>query len=390
MRSAHGALWAGLFVHGVVTMLLGPLIPEMRGPWGVSRAELALLFPAQFVASSVGAVLSSLRPRWSLICGYSSMSVGLAALAWLPWPMPLVGFAVIGFGLGLVAPATNLRVARQSGPGGAAAGRRGSDLSLLNMLWGVGAVACPLVFAAAEGRLSARWILVALAVLVAVPGLLLISLPPLTRHGEPTECPVPGVPPRFVAAGLLPMAGLFFLYVGVEATLGGWLVVYAESWTAGGHGSSPVPLLIGSGFWAALLVGRGAAPWVLRRVSEPRVYVAAILVSVAGAVGLRFATSEWLMAASSLVLGFGLAPVFPLLVSFVTEQTEKSGARQTGWVFASAGLGGASLPWITARLPAPDAGLAQGFMVPIVALTLMLLLFAAQRMVIRDPAPTDC
>jgi fucose permease len=181
---------------------------------------------------------------------------------------------------------------------------------------------------------------------------------------------------------------LFFFYVGIEATVGGWLVAYAESVAKG-----VIPLLIGSGFWAALLLGRGLSPWVLRRVSEPRLFLAALTTSLAGALCLRFAVSEWWIAAAALVMGFGLAPVFPLTVSFLAGQTEAAGGRQAGWVFAFAGLGGATLPWLTGRLPGADATLARGFIVPVVALVLMFGLFGLQRRIAdglaSTSAPTD-
>lgn len=366
--------------------------------WGLSRAQLAWLFPAQFFASSVGSVVSSLRPRWSLVGGYGAMAAGLGVVAFSPWPGPLAGFAVVGLGLGLVAAATNLRVARAASATGRSAG---GDLSLLNVLWGLGALACPLVFAAAEGRLGVQALLLSAAVLIAVPAFLLAGLPPTPSKEPPTSEPdrtASEASSLRVALGLLPVAGLFFCYVGIEATLGGWLVAYAESLAAEAGGSAAVgagvvPLLIGSGFWAALLAGRLLAPWILRHLSERRLFVVALAVSMTGALGLRFAVSETMLAAASLLVGFGLAPVFPLAVSFLAAQTERTGGRQTGWVFAFAGLGGAVLPWLTARLPAADASLARGFLVPVAAILAMGFLFVVQTRVASSSehrVPDDC
>lgn len=382
MKIARVALWAGFFFHGALTVLLGPLIPELRDAWDLSRAELALLFPAQFLASSVGSVASSLRLRVSLVGGYVLLAAGLLLVAWTPWPGPLGAMALVGLGLGLLAAATNLEVARSTPPDAT----RGGRLSLLNMIWGLGAVSCPLLFALAAGRLSVSWLLTLVAVLVAVPALALLRI---EVH------PAASAAVRFTresirralgdAVRLLPVAGLLFFYVGIEATLGGWLVAHAES-----VAPEQVALWITSGFWAALLLGRGLVPRILPKLGEgdagePRLYVLALAGSFLGLLVLRLANDVLPTAAGALLAGFALAPLFPLTVSFLAEQTARRGEKQTGWVFAFCGLGGASLPWAVGRLPGAGGSLSEGFVVPLAGLACMAVLFALQRR-LADPS----
>lgn len=383
MKIARVALWAGFFFHGALTVVLGPLIPELRETWDLSRAELSLLFPAQFVASAVGAVASTLRLRLSLVGGYSLLAAGLLLVAWTPWPGPLGAMALVGLGLGLLAAATNLEVARSAPPGES----RGGRLSLLNMFWGLGAVTCPLLFALAAGRLGVPWLLTLLAALVTVPAL---ALTRLEVHAEPSAGFDFGRESVRRALGdavrLLPVAGLLFFYVGIEATLGGWLVAHAES-----VAPEQVALWITSGFWAALLLGRALVPRILRRLGgegnghagEPRLYVLALGGSFAGLLVLRHATDVTPTVAGALLAGFALAPVFPLTVSFLAEQTAERGEKQAGWVFAFCGLGGATLPWAVGRLPGAGGSLAEGFVVPLAGLACMAVLFAVQRRLVR-------
>src|SRR5438270_10215182 len=66
--------------------------------------------------------------------------------------------ALVGFGLGLSIPASNVLVGRMN------PNRRGAALSLLNLMWGVGAIGCQLLFYVLAGRMelgAAPWVLAA-------------------------------------------------------------------------------------------------------------------------------------------------------------------------------------------------------------------------------------
>src|SRR5205823_5406677 len=63
----------------------------------------------------------------------------------------------------------------------------------------------------------------------------------------------------------VPLLGaVFFLYVGSEASFGGWIASYAKRAIPG----ETSWILTPSFFWASLLFGRSIAPALLRRVPE--------------------------------------------------------------------------------------------------------------------------
>lgn len=378
------ALWSGFLVTGVATVLPGPLIPELRPTWGVDQVASALLFPALFIATSVGSVLSSFRLRWSLLVGYLAMGVGFAALAFVPWPYPIAALVAVGFGVGLVNPATNLLVAHETRDDHETA--RGATLARLNLVWGVGAVSCPLLFALVRESLRVELALSALALVAfgvyaalqldATVGRTAIG-PTSDRPYPPADEPAP--PPRSGRlagiVSLLPIAAILFLYVGTEAAVGGWLVELADE--IGGIGVAS--MLVGSGYWAALLVGRALVPWALGRLSQPAVFVAGLSIALAGVTVLWTADSRTAAALGGALAGFGLSPIFPLTVSFLAEQTAATGSRGTGWVFAFMGLGGAAMPWVMVRLPGVDVDLTKGFVIPWLAIVAMIGVLAVQR-----------
>ena len=377
---ARTPLYAGFLLTGVVTVLLGPLLPELSREWRLPVDQLAPLFVAQFLASALGSLLSSYRQSLSLVLGYLLIAAGLLSLAFASWPLALAPVAATGLGLGLAIPATNLRVAHSQPE------RRGAALSALNLVWGAGAVACPLLFAVRPRGTSSDAVLVILAVAAGLVLLLLLR----TLGGAEVRADLAAgaaagrsAAPAGQAVALVVIAAILFLYVGIENAVGGWLVSLADQFQSARTATS---LWIGSGFWAALLASRAIAPLLLRRVSEPALYGAGIALAGAGLVGLLAGRSQAEVAVASIAVGAGLAPLFPLTVSFLAELTAATRSRSTGWVFALAGTGGAALPWLTARIAGGADRLAAGFVAPMAGLALLALLFGVLRRV-AQPQP---
>ena len=378
--AARAPLYAGFLLTGVATVLLGPLLPELSREWRVPVDELAPLFVAQFFASALGSFLSSYRQRLSLVLGYLLIAAGLLSLAFASWPLALASVAATGMGLGLAIPATNLRVAHSQ------PARRGAALSSLNLVWGAGAVACPLLFAVRPRGTSSDTVLVILAAAAGLVLLLLLRTPGgAGAREEVAGATVDGrsSAPAGQAVALVVIAAILFLYVGIENAVGGWLVSLADQFQSARTATS---LWIGSGFWAALLASRAIAPLLLRRISEPALYGAGIALAGAGLVGLQAGRSQAEVAVAAVAVGAGLAPLFPLTVSFLAELTASTRSRSTGWVFALAGTGGAALPWLTARIAGGADRLAAGFVAPMAGLALLALLFGLLRRV-AQPQP---
>ena len=370
---ARVPLYAGFLLTGVVTVLLGPLLPELSREWRLPVDRLAPLFVAQFLASALGSFLSSYRQGLSLVLGYLLIAVGLLSLAIATWPLALGAVAATGLGLGLAIPATNLRVAHSQPT------RRGAALSSLNLAWGAGAVACPLLFAARPRGTSSDAVLVVLAVAAGLVLLLLVrALGGAEYRADPeSACDSnQASTPAGITVALAIIAAILFLYVGIENAVGGWLVSLADQFQPARAATS---LWIGSGFWAALLASRALAPLLLRRFSEPALYSAGIALAGVGLVGLLTGRSLEVVAVSAVAVGAGLAPLFPLTISFLAELTASSRSRSTGWVFALAGTGGAAMPWLTARLAGGADRLATGFVAPMAGLVFLALLFGLLR-----------
>src|SRR5271167_745615 len=151
-RALTVAAHAAFVPIGIVTVLLGPLLPILSTRWSLNYTQAGSLFTVQFLSSTVGVALSGFCvSRWgfrfAIKIGLLAMAVGVAALPYGSRFLGIVCIALYGTGLGLAIPAANLLVADVN------QFQRSAALNLLNFSWSLGAVACPfLVAAAARGH----------------------------------------------------------------------------------------------------------------------------------------------------------------------------------------------------------------------------------------------
>ena len=359
-RREVAALYGTFLFTGIATVLLGPLLPELTQRFALSPGQLAWFFPAQFAGSALGSALAGRSPRAALAAGYFAMAGGLAVLTLGEALLCAAGFFAVGLGVGAVCTATNLRIAR------GAAERRGARLAAINFVWGGGAALSPLFYSFCEARLGFAGSLLLLAgVLIAcLVVLLLAARDPGESAAAATAKSAAMAAPAAPARELWPFVALFFLYVGAENAWGGWLVKLA--------GNQPGRLdayLVGSIYWTALLIGRGLAPFSLRFCSEKAWMRVSLAATAAGGVLLQFAASRELLALGAGLTGFGLAAMFPLMVSLLAAATTEKGKREAGWVFSFTGAGGATVPWLVgagAELAGGNIQLA--FLVPLLAM----------------------
>ena len=367
--SARFLVYLGFALTGVVTTLLGPILPWLAARWSLTDAQAGLFFSAQFLGSMAGvAAMSLLIPRRgfssSLLVGFVLMAAGVCTLGLGSWALGLITVFGYGLGLGVTIPTANLWVA------GAPRERRAAALSLLNFAWGLGAVACPLLFAALKPSIGERAFVVGLAVAL---GILSISLACVEPAGATKALGkiVSLEAGRWHAHAVLKLAVLFFLYVGTENGLGGWVAYYARRMNAD-PGSGWV--LTPSFFWGALLLGRALAPVELRAVTEAQAVGAGLLLAIGGTLTLLYAGTVAGVMAGAAIAGLGLAPIFPILVAWLSEQFGAAAPRAGSALFALGSLGGATLPWIVGLTSARFGTLRAGLVIPLAASLLMLAL----------------
>lgn len=356
---------AAFVLTGVVTTFLGPILPSLAARWRLSDSRSAYFFVTQYVGSIVGVGISSfLLPRrghrFTIGFGYLLMALGVCGLGLTQWKFALSGTFTFGVALGLVIPASNVLISTLN------PGRRAAALSILNFCWGLGAIAASAGVALAEhwGRIH--------DFAPALSGLLLIAtvavaFTPGTPHSE--ENTAPAIERRFVDWRMAAHVGaMFFLYVGVESSIGGWIATLAER---ASFGAGQAWILAPALFWSGLLAGRAAVPLLLRRLSEGRLTIFGLVIACAGICVLVLSHHRQWITISGAIVGAGLAAVFPITVTFLSRfrGMEK---RIAGPMFGLSGLGGAVMPWLVGFLSTWFGSLHAGF-VALLLVTVLLL-----------------
>jgi fucose permease len=358
------------FIGGVVTVMLGPLLPALIQRWRIEDAQAGALFTATFTGQLCGAWFAVHNLRASIISGPLLSAGGCLALAFAGFGPAHVAFFCVGLGLGAGLTAGNVIV------GTAVPSSRARLLALLNVAWSVGAIACPLLVRACAASGTRAFFHLVAAVLV-LAALFAIAIPH-QPHSVSARFDADAMPlrsdtdrPSRMPLSLLPLllfAVALLLYVGIENALGGWLPSYAIRVNPSAHAPA-----IALSFWAAELVGRllMATPHRLSEAALYRLSLAALILTQVLILTAGHLTPGAMMALT-ILSGLTIAPLYPLILAFLLARTGRH--PRLGPLFASASLGGATLPWFTGIVSNHFHALRVGLVVPAAGAVLLLIL----------------
>jgi FHS family glucose/mannose:H+ symporter-like MFS transporter len=363
-------LYLDFLVTGIVMTFLGPMLPALSARWSLTDEQAGYLLFAQFFSSMFGMLASGqlvlrIGYRLTLIVGLLLMASGMSLLVSGPWLLGMIAVCVLGVGHGVTTPAGNLRTAEVNPE------RRASALSVINAVWGIGAVSSPFLAAIAQRahRTPLFFYGTAAALLALLLAFAFARFEPDTRaRTAPSSSPVESILNR----RMLPViCALFFVYVGTEVSFGGWLASYAHR-MGGDAGQHSFWALTTSFFWGALLVGRILAPAALKFHKETAVARIGLVLALAGGLTIVAAHGMALLIPGAILAGLGLASIFPISVSLLPRWFEESVASSSSLVFASGNTGGAVLPWLVGVISTHTGSLRFGFIVPLVGVAAML------------------
>jgi len=369
-------LFAGFVLTGLEITLTGPLMPQFIARWSLNDSQAGLLLAVEFSGSLAGVWLSSLithylGARTSLVLGYLMIGAGLASVNTSSMTIVQLALGALGIGYGLVVPPTNLAVAEIGGV------RSASLVSLVNFAWGAGAVSCsPLVLLALKNGFLPQFLIF----FAGFGGLLAFSFLfarfPDAKHAA-TSSTTTGATASVGLGTTLTLAALFFLYVGVEVSLGSWAAAYAKRLAGGGEGIATLAPMF---FYGGLLAGRASAPFVLARVHEYRLVIGALILVIIGNTVFVLAETQKIAFASAALAGLGCAAIFPVYIAWLSRWFGARAARLGSLMFSMSSLGSAAAPWFVGFVSAHAGGLRIGLLVPLAsAVTMMCLLLLVRR-----------
>ena len=353
---------------GILTTLIGPMLPLLMVRWSLSDTQAGNLFLVQFLSSLVGVqltgfLLSRLGFRPSFLLGLLLMACGTATLYLGSVALGMASVAVYGLGLGLIIPTDNLLIAEIS-----PASRSGA-VSLLNFFWGIGAVLCSVMVAWTAAHRALPFFLGSVSLLLmllafAVRGL---TFPPAATSKDRA----PSWRELLRSPAIWLFAAVFFLYPGAETAVGGWIGTYVSRL---GPRDAAIAPLMPAFFWAALTLGRGLGTLLLSHVPEHRVLRAGFAAGSAGIVLMLLSSTLTGVIAGALITGLSYATLYPITVARLSHRFGVA-ARSIGAImFSLASIGPAIIPWMVGITSQSTGSLRAGLAMPLAATVILFLI----------------
>jgi fucose permease len=340
--------YVGFVELGLPDAVIGVAWPSIRDKFSLPQSGLGLLatcggaayLTSSFFAGRLNALLGVGR-----LLTFSTALVAISAVGYAvadAWPL-LMGCALLaGLGSGAIDAGLNALVAMRFSA---------RHVNWLHACYSLGATLGPLLMTAALVHAGSwrtgYWIV----------GVLMLVLTVAFRLGQPAmSAPAPPAValsqteshrrPSMLSALSDPLVALqmaiFFLYTGLELTVGYWtFALLTES-------RAVQPALAGvlvGGYFGAIGVGRVLCGWIVGRLDADRLVGMATSLAVCGAGLFWFARPAATGIAGLLTLGLALAPIYPCLMSRTPARLGRDIASfAIGFQVSAAMLGGFLLP----------------------------------------------
>lgn len=338
-------------VLGFPDGMLGVAWPSMMQQFQLQNAQMGTML----LVSTTGFLLTSFNSGrligWFgiarlLVVSCIVRGVGLLGIALAPdWSLLVAAAFLFGVGSGAIDGGMNTFFAMRV--------RSPRLMNWLHASFGLGATVGPILLTSLFSLgLTWRWGYVLVATLQVLVGLVV-----LLRAGEwqmrAEEALAASAPQRSTLATLArPIVwiniAVFFFYAGIEVTAGNWSYsLFTEA-----RGVSPeLAGLLSSLYWGSFTVGRIFFGIVADRFSAISTVRAMGIMAFGAALLLWWNPIDWVGFAGLLLLGFALAPVFPLLMTATPSRLGNADANNAiGFQVAAASFGIGVLPGLAGAL----------------------------------------
>ncbi|KAI9730742.1 MAG: hypothetical protein M1834_005711 [Cirrosporium novae-zelandiae] len=345
----------------------GSLIPYMERYYSIGYAVVSLIFVAQAIGFIVAAPITSTiemrigRAKSFMLAEVSMCLAYIIILCTPPFPVTVVGYFLVGFGLAVNLALNNVFCANLA--------KNTITLGALHGFYGVGGTIGPLIGTSLVSH-GARWSyffaiplgLTATNVLLAgwtfwnfekdissdpqASSAELIPAHPETTQEEPTKTQLVK---QAIKNQVTLLGSLFiFAYQGAEVSISGWVITFLINYRDG------APSKVGyvtSGFWAGITLGRFLLSHPVQKIGKKLAIVLLVIGSIA------FELVVWLIpniigdAVAVSIVGLLLGPVYPCSAAVFTQLLPRNiQVSSLSFISAMGSSGGAVAPFFTGIL----------------------------------------
>lgn len=352
---------AALLLFGAVMAVLGAMfgLPSVRSQLHINFAQqgqlLLLLFLGMLLSDlTVGTLSDRFGRKWVLALSSLMVAASLTGLAVAASFSSAAGLILLlGVGGG------GLNVAGNAIVSDVYVEQRGAAMNLAGAFYGLGALAVPLMFVFVEGVLTPARVLWWTAAICAACGVLLALLRfPAPSHKSAFSLLQSLRVMRY--PGIWILALLLLFQAGNEAAVAGWTSSFAG---AAGHSPRAATTVLAA-MWAAMVVGRTLAGFVVAHLGKANTVLFSGLLGVVGCGLLLAVHSLGMLVLGAAVVGFSYGPIFQTGLSVAADRYPKETGAVFGLMFASAVPGCMAWPWITGEI-AQNYSVRYGMLVPL-------------------------
>lgn len=363
-------LHVGFLLLGILTVLLGQILPFLTGELSLNDEQAGYLFVAQFVGSLLGAFLYNRAikkfgyPKM-LFGGFCLMAVGCFGLNFDAWLACLASIFVYGIGIGATIPAVNLLILELNRE------KSSSASNIINFFWGIGAISCkPFVdFLGTSHSILTPTLILGVAVLLIGAAILMTNY----RETAVEKADDFEIAPNNIwthrTAWLIAVFG--FVHVGIESSVAGWLTTYELRLTETTADRWVSAALV---YFFLLVIGRGIAPLFFRFWHESVVMFVSLLLMTGGILLILLTENFASLTVGAAILGFGTSSVFPMNIARFTKFFGAEATKNATPLFVLGSFGGAFATWLVGFISTNFNSLRAGFSVILVSCALLIII----------------
>lgn len=344
---------------GIVTVLIGQILPVLMKRLELNDAQAGGLFIAQFSGSISGTLIFGYTAKRfgfikTTIFGFIAIAFGCLLLNSESWFVCVLGLFINGIGIGSSLPSVNMLVIVLNPE------RQASALSILNFFWGVGAILSqPFVaFFGTPSSIFVPTVMLSVSFFLTMIALFFFRIKTGETRSENETKEISDS--RIWTHPLAWLIAAFnFIHVGFESGAGGWLTTYSERFPEGENSL----LTATPAFFLFFVIGRGIAPIFLRILNENRFIFFSLLILLSGTVVISAAENFITLVVGAGISGFGTSAIFPANMARFTKIFGESATRKAMPLFLSGTLGGAFVTSLIGFVSEKFANLQSGIFV---------------------------
>ncbi|KAH4177683.1 hypothetical protein HBI04_033720 [Parastagonospora nodorum] len=350
-----GATMFAFMIAGANDGAYGAILPYLEEFYNLTYVVVSLVF----LSPMCGYVGAALLNNWihvrfgqrgaAFLAPFCHLCAYIGIALHPPYPVLVVVFILAGFGNGLEDAAWNAWLGSMA--------NSNEVLGFLHGFFGLGAVLSPLAATSLITKSGWTWyqfyylmsggavieLATSFAAFFPMTGQKYRESKPRTKAGSDSR-----LKEALRSRATWVASVFFFLYIGVEVALGGWVVTFMRRERAGGDFASG---MVATGFWTGITLGRVVLGFVTPRLGEKLAVLLYITFAMVCQLIFWLVPSFHVSAIFVSLQGFFLGPLFPATIVAVTKVLPPYlYVSAIGFAAAFGGGGGAVLPFAIGSL----------------------------------------